>query len=70
MSKILLIQGPNMTFLGRREPEYYGTTTAAELDAMLTAHAEQRAYELGCPSLGLPSSSNRPLLPGSDVGWL
>ena len=46
MTKILLMQGPNMTFLGRREPEFYGTTTAVELDAMLTAHAKLHGYEL------------------------
>ena len=46
MNKILLIQGPNMAFLGRREPELYGTTTAAELDAMLMAHAERHGYRL------------------------
>jgi 3-dehydroquinate dehydratase II len=32
--KILLLQGANLTFLGRREPEIYGSTTPAELDAM------------------------------------
>ena len=37
MEKILLVQGANMNFLGRREPELYGTTTAAELDAISTA---------------------------------
>ncbi len=46
MTKILLIQGPNMAYLGRREPEIYGTTTAAELDAMLEAHAESHGYAL------------------------
>ena len=35
MPKILLIQGPNMSYLGRRQPELYGRTSAAELDAML-----------------------------------
>ena len=46
MEKILLVQGANMTFLGRREPELYGTTTAAELDAMLLAHAKANKYQL------------------------
>lgn len=46
MTRILLIQGPNMAYLGRREPEIYGTTTAAELDAMLEAHAEGHGYAL------------------------
>jgi signal transduction histidine kinase len=39
MVKILLLQGANLTFLGRREPEIYGSTTPADLDAMLRAPA-------------------------------
>jgi 3-dehydroquinate dehydratase-2 len=46
MLKILLIQGPNMSYLGRRQPELYGTTTAAELDRMLQQHAAQNGYQL------------------------
>ena len=44
--KILLLQGANMTYLGRRQPEIYGTTTAAELDAMLLAYAKENGFEL------------------------
>ena len=46
MPKILLIQGPNMSYLGRRQPELYGKTTAAELDAMLREHARANGYGL------------------------
>jgi 3-dehydroquinate dehydratase-2 len=46
MSKLLVLQGPNMSFLGRRQPELYGTTTAAELDLMLHEHARANAYDL------------------------
>jgi 3-dehydroquinate dehydratase-2 len=46
MRTILLIQGANMAYLGRRQPELYGTTTAAELDARLEAHARERGYRL------------------------
>ncbi len=46
MPKILLIQGPNMSYLGKRQPEIYGTTTAAELDAMLMKHARDHRYSL------------------------
>ncbi len=46
MPNILLIQGPNMSYLGRRQPEIYGRTTAAELDAMLLAHAKANRYAL------------------------
>jgi len=38
---LLLIQGANMEYLGRRQPELYGTTTARELDALLRRRAEE-----------------------------
>src|SRR5215831_3960971 len=46
MVKILLLHGANLTFLGRREPEIYGSTTPAELDAILRCHARDHAYQL------------------------
>jgi len=44
--KIFLLQGANMAYLGKRQPEIYGTTTAAELDAMLQTRAAAAGYEL------------------------
>lgn len=44
--KILVIQGANMNWLGKREPEKYGTTTAAELNAMMRDHAQRHGYDL------------------------
>jgi len=35
-----------MSYLGRRQPELYGTTTATELDQMLHEHARTNAYDL------------------------
>ena len=35
-----------MTHLGRREPSVYGTTTAAQLNEMLMAHAMDKGYDL------------------------
>lgn len=46
MTKILVIQGANMEWLGRRQPEYYGSTTAAELDEILRGHAASRGVEI------------------------
>ncbi|WP_449257197.1 type II 3-dehydroquinate dehydratase [Bosea sp. (in: a-proteobacteria)] len=43
---ILLLQGPNMNYLGKRQPELYGRTTAAELDALCHAHAAEKGYRL------------------------
>lgn len=42
-SKILVLHGPNLNLLGRREPETYGRTTLAEIDAALEAAAKGRA---------------------------
>jgi 3-dehydroquinate dehydratase-2 len=35
MKKILVIHGPNLNLLGTREPETYGKTTMADIDAKL-----------------------------------
>lgn len=44
--KLLLIQGANMEYLGRRQPELYGTTTAKELDSMLRRRARELEVKL------------------------
>jgi 3-dehydroquinate dehydratase II len=44
--KILVVQGANMAYLGKRQPEIYGTTTAAELDEILHQHAAAGGYVL------------------------
>lgn len=46
MPKLLVLQGANMNWLGRREPEVYGRTTAAELDAMLRRYADERGFAI------------------------
>jgi 3-dehydroquinate dehydratase-2 len=46
--KVLVLNGPNLASLGRREPEIYGTKTLADLEAMLAARARELGVELCC----------------------
>ncbi|MGB5234220.1 MAG: type II 3-dehydroquinate dehydratase, partial [Candidatus Macondimonas sp.] len=43
MARLLLLNGPNLNLLGRREPERYGRTTLAQIVTRL----EDRTRELG-----------------------
>lgn len=44
--KILLINGPNLNLLGTREPQIYGATTLADVEAAAKAQAQAAGAEL------------------------
>jgi 3-dehydroquinate dehydratase-2 len=46
MPRFLLLNGPNLGQLGRREPGIYGTTTLPEIEATLRAQATAAGHEL------------------------
>lgn len=46
--KILVLHGPNLNFLGKREPEVYGRTTLDEINRELQTLAQKEGVEVRC----------------------
>ncbi|MCX4688633.1 type II 3-dehydroquinate dehydratase [Kitasatospora purpeofusca] len=46
MSELLLLNGPNLGILGRREPEVYGTDTLADIEAAVAAEVAGRGWKV------------------------
>ncbi len=55
---LLLVNGPNLNTLGRRQPEIYGTTTLAEL----VAHCRQVAETAGATLIDFQSNHEGALI--------
>ncbi len=48
MSRLLVLNGPNLNLLGSREPGIYGNTTLAEIEARLRERGEQAGIVVEC----------------------
>ena len=46
MASILVLHGPNLNLLGRREPDQYGAATLAEIDRALADQAAEGGHHL------------------------
>ena len=66
IKKYLLIHGPNLNMLGRREPDVYGLTTLNQINATL----DTRAQTAGATLLSLQSNHEGELIDFLQVeGW-
>ncbi len=48
MSRLLLINGPNLNLLGSREPDVYGATSLADIELRCIEIARELGHELEC----------------------
>ena len=48
MTRVLVLNGPNLNLLGTREPEIYGHTTLAEVEDRLRKRAADLGFEIDC----------------------
>jgi 3-dehydroquinate dehydratase-2 len=46
--RILILNGPNLQLLGRREPEVYGTLTLADIEARVRRVADAMGVQVEC----------------------
>jgi 3-dehydroquinate dehydratase-2 len=46
MPSVLILNGPNLNLLGQRQPEVYGRTTLADIEASCAAHAADLSMDV------------------------
>lgn len=48
MPSVLILNGPNLNLLGQRQPDVYGRTTLADIEAACHAHAASLNIDVTC----------------------
>lgn len=61
MTRLLLLNGPNLNLLGQRNPDHYGSFTLADVEEL----ARETAVSLGCSLVALQSNHE-----GQLIDWI
>lgn len=66
---ILVLNGPNLNRLGKRQPEVYGTTTLADVTARIAAKADALGVEVTCRQSNHEGELIEWVHEAADQGW-
>lgn len=66
---VLVLNGPNLNRLGKRQPDVYGATTLADIEADLAAHAQDLGVGLECRQSNHEGDLLDWVHEAADKGW-
>ncbi|KQB85843.1 type II 3-dehydroquinate dehydratase [Corynebacterium lowii] len=67
--KILVLNGPNLNRLGKRQPQIYGSTTLSEVEARIAADAQGLGVEVECRQSNAEHELIEWVHEAADEGW-
>jgi 3-dehydroquinate dehydratase II len=67
--KVLVLNGPNLNRLGKRQPEVYGSTTLADVEKLLGDRAAELGVEVECRQSNHEGELIDWVHEAADEGW-
>ena len=67
--KVLVLNGPNLNRLGRRQPEVYGTTTLGDVEQLIADRARELGVEVECRQSNHEGELIDWVHEAADAGW-